>query len=59
METVDSSTESMLSVLFDIFSATEALFQINYKILTMAANAMTVALAQSALQLIKMQVIVS
>ena len=41
----------------ETFLTTRALFQIKYTILTMAADALTVALAQSEVQLFKMQVI--
>ena len=41
----------------ETFPTTAALFQIKYTILTMTADALTVTLAQSEVQMVKMQVI--
>ena len=41
----------------ETFLTSRALFQIKYTILTMAADALTVAFAQSEVQMVKMQVI--
>ena len=41
----------------ETFPTTGALFQIKYTILTMAADDLTVAFAQSEVQMVKMQVI--
>ena len=56
METVDSGTSSIMLAPGDCVPTTVALFQIKYKILTMAADA-SPGLGTVRVQLLKMQVI--